>query len=62
MAIKLLDPPEPIRKLLFLKCPDCGHRTWNFHGGEDIMYLGHWFEKHNNGKSYYDDGELHHHP
>jgi hypothetical protein len=55
MASRLLDPPEPIKKLLWLKCPDCGKRIWNFHGAEHILYLGHWFEKHNNGKSYYED-------
>jgi len=24
--------PEPIVKLLFVKCPRCGHRTWNCKG------------------------------
>jgi len=55
MSIKLLDPPAPIRKLLWLKCPDCGKRIHNMHGAEELLYLGHWFEKHNDGKSYYDD-------
>lgn len=55
MAIKLLDPPDPIVKLLFLKCPDCGKRVWNFHGAEHFLYLDHWFTKHNNGKSFIEE-------
>jgi hypothetical protein len=47
MAIQLLDPPDPIRKLLWLKCPDCGKRIWNMHGAEHVFYLDHWFTKHN---------------
>lgn len=55
MAIKLLDPPDPIFRLLFLKCPDCGKRIWNAHGAEHLFYLDHWFTVHNDGKSFYDD-------
>lgn len=53
--IKLLDPPDPIFRLLFLKCPDCGKRIWNAHGAEHLFYLDHWFTVHNDGKSFYDD-------
>ena len=34
--------PDPIERLLFLKCPRCGHRTWNCHGAERIGYQGHY--------------------
>lgn len=37
--------PDPARKLLFLKCPRCGRRIWNCHGGEyagySFHYMGH---------------------
>jgi hypothetical protein len=34
--------PPPLQKLLFLKCPECGHRTWNCHGGENVGYVTHY--------------------
>ena len=50
--IRLLDPPPPIKKLLFLQCPDCGKRIWNMHGAEHLIYLDHWFSKHNDEKMF----------
>jgi hypothetical protein len=43
---ELKPPPDPIEKVFFLKCPACGKRIWNFHGGEYLAYLGHWYGKH----------------
>ena len=34
--------PEPERCLFFVKCPRCGHRTWNCHGAEYVGYQGHY--------------------
>ena len=34
--------PAPIERMLFLKCPRCGHRTWNCHGAESVGYQGHY--------------------
>jgi hypothetical protein len=58
MSIKILDPPDPIVKLLWLKCPDCGKRIHNAHGAERLFYLDHWFTKHNDGKMFTEDLEF----
>jgi hypothetical protein len=34
--------PDPIERLLFLKCPRCSHRTWNCHGAEHLGYQAHY--------------------
>jgi hypothetical protein len=34
--------PPPIHKLFFLKCPECGHRTWNCFGAEGVGYTAHY--------------------
>jgi len=34
--------PAPVERLLFLKCPRCGHRTWNCHGAEHVGYQAHY--------------------
>jgi hypothetical protein len=36
--------PEPIDRFLFLKCPRCGHRTWNCKGAEIVGYQGHYMQ------------------
>jgi hypothetical protein len=36
--------PPPIKKIFFLKCPQCGHRTWNCHGAEYMGYDGHYLK------------------
>lgn len=38
--------PDPIVKLLFVKCPVCGKRTWNAHGAERLGYLVHYLDEH----------------
>lgn len=36
--------PDPVECLFFLKCPRCGHRTWNCHGAEYVGYQGHYMK------------------